>query len=63
MEVKNKAKPVYQIDATTNEIIAKYISISQASKSLGRASCRASIKLVCDGLQNTAYGYKWRYAN
>lgn len=62
MEAKNKAKPVYKIDAKTNKIIAIYESISQASKSLGRASCRASIKLVCDGLQNTAYGYKWQYA-
>lgn len=63
IETKNKAKAVYQIDVETNKIVAKYTSINQASKVLGKASCRASIRLVCEGLQNTAYGFKWKYAN
>lgn len=58
-----KAKAVYQIDVETNKIIAKYSSMNEASRKLGKASSRASIRLVCEGLQNTAQGYKWKYAD
>lgn len=47
----------------TNEIVAEFHSVSEAAKSIGKISARNSITLVCQGFANTAYGYKWEYAD
>lgn len=56
-------KKVKCLDIESGDVIAEYDSLSEASKSVGKASARASISLVCQGLQQTAYGYKWEYAD
>lgn len=50
-------------DAETGNEIAEFHSISEAAKAIGKASARSGISLVCNGLQNTAYGYRWEYAD
>ena len=56
-------KKIKQIDMGTGEVIAEFSSITEASKSLGKLSARVSIKNVCEGYLNSAYGYKWEYAD
>ena len=55
------ARKIRCIDPQTNEEIRTFHSVSDAAKSLGKMSARSSITLVCQGYQNTAYGYKWQY--
>lgn len=60
--VASNAKPVLQIDKTTNDILAEYPSGGQASKAIGKGLSGASnILAVCRGARTTAYGYKWRF--
>lgn len=49
------------IDPITDTIIAEFKSVTDASRSIGKMSARASITNVCQGYQQTAYGYKWEY--
>jgi hypothetical protein len=56
------AKKVKCIDTDTGKIVAEYGSVTEASKAIGKLSARASILNVCNGYQETAYGYKWQYA-
>ena len=66
MEEKNRfraAKKVKCLDIETGELVAEYNSITSAAKSLGKLSARPAIINVCNGMQNTAYGYKWEYAD
>ena len=56
-------KKVRCIDIDTGELVAEYRSLMDASRSVGKASARASISLVCQGMQSTAYGYRWEYAD
>ena len=50
--------PVFQM-TLDNKIIAKYESMSDASRATG---CRVSkISAVCRGIRKTTGGYKWRY--
>ena len=51
------------LDPETKEVVAEYSSISDAARSIGKMSARTSITFVCQGLQNTAYGYIWEYAD
>ena len=51
------------IDPDTDEVIAEFYSIADAARSLGKASARSGITWVCQGMQQTAYGYKWEYAD
>ena len=51
------------LDAETGELIAKFDSVSEASRSLNNSNARSRITLVCQGQQKTAYGYKWKYAD
>lgn len=53
------SKPVLQIDKNTNEIIAEFLSISEAQRQLGYN--QSGISNCCLGKRNTAYGFKWRY--
>lgn len=55
-------KAVKCLDKNTGEVLSIYHSISEASRAVGKANARASITLVCQGLQSSAYGYKWEYA-
>lgn len=41
--------------------VKEFRSITDAARSLGKMSTRAAITFTCQGLQNTAYGYKWEY--
>lgn len=57
------ARKIRCLDAETGEEIAQFHSLSDAAKAIGKASARNSITLVCQGYQQTAYGYKWEYAD
>ena len=57
------ARKVRCLDAVTGDVVAEYRSMSEAAKTIGTAYARPSINLVCQGLQQTAYGYKWEYAD
>lgn len=66
MEQKNFGKPARKVrclDIETGELIAEYKSVSDAARSTGKISARAPITFVCQGYQNSAYGYKWEYAD
>ena len=57
-------RAVFQIDKSTDIIIHKYFSISEALRSLNKpSSCHTSIIDVCKGRAKTAFGYKWKYAD
>ena len=55
------SKPVQQINKDTGEIIAIYPSISDAARALGDLRKNAHISKVCEGVRETAYGFKWSY--
>lgn len=52
---------VLQINKETNEIIAEFSSLAEASKFTGIAS--STICNVCKGKGKTAGGFKWQYKN
>jgi len=54
-------KKVRSIDPVTLQTVAEYRSVTDASKSVGKMSARSAIINVCQGYQQTAYGYKWEY--
>ena len=58
-----KPKAVYQIDKTTNDIIATYASITDAERAIGICDARKHIGEVANGKRKTAYGYKWQFVN
>ena len=58
-----KARKVNCLDVETEAVIATYDSITKAAKAIGKMSARPAIINVCNGLQTTAYGYKWEYAD
>lgn len=55
--IKKYAKSVYQIDLKTGEKINKFISISEAERTIGKTG----IKKVCKGLMKSVGGYGWEY--
>jgi hypothetical protein len=55
------ARKVRCLDIETGNVVAEFPSLSDASKFLGKAYTRLGITHVCQGLQKTAYGYKWEY--
>lgn len=57
------ARKVNAIDIESGEVIAQFHSLSDAAKSVGKVSARNSISLVCQGYQQTAYGFRWEYAD
>lgn len=58
---KDRYKPVIQLDMNNN-IIAEYVSITEASKQLlGSSNYTPHITSCCKGTRKSAYGYKWRY--
>ena len=56
-----KPRAVRCLDRETDEVIAEYRSIFDAAKALGKMSARAPITFCCQGLQASAYGYRWEY--
>lgn len=57
---------VYQIDNSTNQIIATFNTIVDAALSLNRDNMHSTtvcISNVCRGKKKTAYGYKWAYVD
>lgn len=58
------AKPILQIDLTTDEIINEYPSAVQAALALNLDSTASSnIRRTANGKGKQAYGYKWRWKN
>lgn len=58
------SKAIYMLDKDTEKIITRFDSLADAGRYLGRNPNKMShIAKVCRGERNTAYGYKWRYAN
>lgn len=63
IETRNNQKAsVEQIDLKTGKVIATFDSFSSAASSLGLKKA-THISEACRGLQETAYGFKWRYAS
>lgn len=58
-----KPRGVKCIDPETDEVIATFSSVSLASKKIGKTYARVGITFCCQGKYNTAYGYKWEYAD
>lgn len=57
------ARRVKCIDPQTGDVVAEYRSMSDAARAMGTAYARPSINLVCQGLQQTAYGFRWEFAD
>lgn len=51
------------IDKDTGEVVTEFYSIAEAARVFGKAGLRTSITMCCQGLQQTAYGYRWEYAD
>lgn len=57
-------RPIYQLDLNTEEIIASFSSLTEASiKITGSPDGCTNILKVCKKKRNSAYGYKWRFVN
>ena len=57
------AKRVKRIDVETGEVLAEYPSLADAARFIGKMSAKQLITDTCRGYKNTAYGYKWEYAD
>lgn len=57
-----KKKPIYQIDIKTNKILHKFSCLKEALDFIGK-NYKRNIEEVCNGKRNSAYSYKWRYAD
>ena len=58
---KVKRKPVNMIDPDTGEVVASFISISDAARKMRINS--SNISMVCKGQRPKAGGYRWSYNN
>lgn len=61
-EKKSTKRSVYQLNKNTLEIIAKYDSINDAARAVGKTK-GGHITEVCQGKLQSAFGYKWRYVD
>jgi group I intron endonuclease len=62
-QIKEKVDPkkaVEQIDPSTNKVVAVFESTNAAARHLGKKKGN-HISEVCNGINETAHGYKWRY--
>jgi HNH endonuclease/NUMOD1 domain len=59
--IHGNGKKVAKISKETNEVIEEFDSITNALKSLNLISKSHCITDVCEGKQNFAYGFKWKY--
>lgn len=55
------AKPIYQLDKDTYEIIAQYPSARAAGIALGQESYNKNIRRTANGTGQTAYGFRWAW--
>lgn len=53
------SKPILQIDKNTNKVIAEFPSLREVKRLFGYKP--QNISVCCNGKQNTAYGFKWKY--
>lgn len=61
-QIPPNAKPIYQLDKNTLEIIAEYSSAGQAALAVtGERTGGSNIQAVARGERNSAYGYKWKW--
>lgn len=58
-----KPRKVNCRDVSTNEIIIEYPSVSDAARQFGKMSARSGITQCCQGVRESAYGYRWEYAD
>lgn len=56
---EKRRKCVLKIDKVTNEIIAEFRSMNEASKTIGLSY--TNISACCRGEQKTSGGFKWQY--
>lgn len=57
------ARRVKCYDPLTGEFVREFRSVADASRFYGKISARTPITFACQGLQQTAYGLKWEYAD
>lgn len=58
------AKAVYKLDIETGKILGKYKSLKRAAASVGKSvKAGDNISRVCRGLQQTGYGFKWKWVD
>ena len=55
------AKPIYQLDKNTYEIIKEYPSARAAGIALGNQEYNKNIRRTANGTGQTAYGYRWAW--
>ena len=58
----NKNKDIEKIDIVTHSVIGCYHTLSEAAASVGREKA-SHISSCCNGKEDVAYGYIWRYAD
>ena len=56
-------KKVNQINLETGEIMNTYECISDAYRALGKTTCNSHISRCCNGKEESALGYGWKYAS
>ena len=56
------SKAVIQL-STNDEVINEYPSLIEANKFFGKSKTNCSISKCCNGLKDTAFGYKWKWAS
>lgn len=59
---QQREKSVAMINKESNELIQTFKSINEACRALG-VTVGGGISKVCKGINKTAYGYKWKYAD
>ena len=58
---KPQNKPCAMLDKNTEEVLRIFSSRSEAAKFLNiNKNCASHINTACNGIRQTAYGYKWR---
>ena len=58
-----KPRPVNKLDIENMCIVETYDSVSEAGAIYGSTSARTAITNCCKGKVQSAYGYKWEYAD
>jgi group I intron endonuclease len=61
---KNRQKSVIKLDYNTERELEEFISLSEACRAIGKTHKFAStISAVCNGKRNSAFKFKWKWAN
>lgn len=59
--LRQRTRPVQQVEPKSNNIIAEYQSASEAATAIGKPHSAQSIRGCCRGHTKTAFGYIWKY--